>query len=111
MLNPLKKDAAKWKVGVADNSTTAKLLDEADIEMCKVCGGKGHVYWECATKRKLDAFAKANNDTANWGAWKWKEYYKDLSERERDENRQKARFGLKRNRTMAGLDVSVSPAG
>ena len=63
------KDGAstRWKAGVGSNSKTAALLAVRDIQICDVCDGKGHAYYECSTKKKLDAFAKANDDVADWG--------------------------------------------
>ena len=34
-----------------------------------------HEFFECPTKRKLDAYARKNNDTATWGKFKWLAYY------------------------------------
>ena len=65
---------AQFKVGVAASSTTHARLVSTDWK-CQVCEGKGHEYFECPTKKKLDAFAKANQDSANWGQWKYEKYY------------------------------------
>ena len=48
-------------------------------EKCQVCGGVGHSYYACLTKRKCDLFAKKNNDNANWGAWKFEKYYNGIT--------------------------------
>ena len=56
---------------------------------CEVCEGKLHEPLECPTKKRLDAYAKANGDNANWGTWKWLTYYKALTEAA-----EKARPGL-----------------
>lgn len=49
-----------------------------------MCGGRGHEYYECPTKKKLDEYAKKNGDSALWGAWKWHKYYKNLSKEDRE---------------------------
>ena len=53
---------------------------------CKVCKGFLHEWWECPTRWKLDKFAKKNGDAANWGNWKYFEYYKDWFERLGDDD-------------------------
>ena len=45
---------------------------------CPICRGVLHSWHECATKKRLDAFAKANNDVANWGQWKYESYYREV---------------------------------
>ena len=62
-------------IGDPDQSTTAQLLFNTQ-NFCEVCEGKGHEYFECPTKKRLDAIAKTNGDRLNWGAWKYKKYYK-----------------------------------
>lgn len=60
---------------------TAMLLDQT-VYTCEVCGGRGHSYYECPTKRKLDHFAKANGESFIWGSWKWHAYYHKFTEEE-----------------------------
>ena len=68
---------------------TGKLLQATKEEnkyICPICRGWGHDYFECGTKKKLDAWAKSNGDSANWGNWKWVTYYSNIDpeQRERD---------------------------
>jgi hypothetical protein len=73
----LKKDG---KMGIAEESTTAKLLQDPDLMICQVCTGKGHDYRECGTKKRLDAWAREHDDVGNWGQWKYDTYYSGLPE-------------------------------
>ena len=61
---------------------TAQQLAQCQWD-CEVCGGKGHEYWECPTKRRLDKFAKNNGDSVAWGAWKYYKYYKNFTAEQR----------------------------
>ena len=69
--SPEKGDSAK--------STTHALLLKTTWT-CPVCKGVGHEFWECATKKSLDKWAKAHNDQHNWGQWKYITYYSGLDE-------------------------------
>ena len=60
-----------------DKCQTYSLLDEmrTDGFICQVCQGSGHEFYECPTKKRLDAYAKKMNDSL-WGNWKYIKYYK-----------------------------------
>ena len=76
------KTQGSFKQGLPNNSLTYKMLKNegnilgADHYVCQVCNGALHQFYECPTKKKLDQFAKDNNDVANWGQWKYDNYYK-----------------------------------
>ena len=57
--------------------TTYLLIDDMKKGgfVCPVCQGTGHEFYECPTKKRLDAHAKKINDTL-WGSWKYEKYYK-----------------------------------
>ena len=42
---------------------------------CEMCKGKGHDHPVCPTRKKFDAFAKANGCAWLWGAAKGAMYY------------------------------------
>ena len=62
----------------AKTSKTLELLSITEFN-CEICEGVGHEYWECPTKKRLDAFAKNNGDSALWGAYKYHKYYKHFN--------------------------------
>ena len=57
---------------------------------CEVCRGALHEWSECPTKKKLDKFARDNDDVANWGDWKFKNYYHKVKA-EREAKQEQAR--------------------
>ncbi len=68
---------------------------------CEVCGGVGHEFFECPTKRKLDTFAKHNGDALLWGQWKYQKYYKNVTDDQKQrikEYYERRGFGYKRRR-------------
>ena len=58
---------------------------------CQVCLGLMHEFFECPTKRKLDYWAKNNNDKDAWGNWKFTTYYHKYDEVEKENIRALAR--------------------
>ena len=60
---------------------------------CAVCKGKLHEPAECIVKKKLDDFARQNDDTHHWGQWKYDTYYRKMSEaaNSKDEARREAK--------------------
>ena len=73
---------SQYKPGVEASSKTKALLlktiHDGDF-ICPVCRGHGHYYYQCPTKKTLDKYAKANDDSHHWGAWKWQTYYSALT--------------------------------
>ena len=62
-----------------------------NVEECQICGGKGHSYYACLTKRKCDLYAKKHGDNANWGDWKFKKYYGEISAVQKEKERSLAK--------------------
>ena len=63
-------DASRnWQGLNPAGSKTANLL-KTTLFRCEVCDGVGHEFFECPTKRKLDAWATKNGDSWEWGKWK-----------------------------------------
>ena len=56
-------------------STTFQRLENT-VFRCDVCLGRGHEFWECGSKRRLDKWAKANGDQKNWGKVKYNTYFR-----------------------------------
>ena len=47
---------------------------------CQICEGFAHEWFECPTKRKLDYRARKNpKDKEQWGEWKYKKYWGQLT--------------------------------
>ena len=46
------------KKSMDDLKALSKVWKARPAWLCKVCGGKGHIEAECATKRTLDRYAK-----------------------------------------------------
>ena len=65
------------------HSKTYQLLNST-VFTCDICVGKGHEYFECPTKKKLDKFARKNGDSVYWGAYKFHAYYKNLNQKTRE---------------------------
>ena len=100
------------EIGDPNSSSTADLLKNT-THKCEVCGGKGHEYFECPTKKRLDAIAKNNGDRLNWGAWKYHTYYKSFTKEQRAAHSKlgKRKYGQKGSATSQSSGLSVSVAG
>ena len=70
-------EAGNYGEEQANSCRTAQLF-QATKWKCEVCLGFGHEYWECPTKKKLDAYAAKNGEAHIWGCWKYYRYYKDI---------------------------------
>jgi len=49
-----------------------------DTTVCGICGGRGHIELECATKSNIDICAKRGGWGCEWGYFKWTLYFKAL---------------------------------
>ena len=93
----------------AQASKTAQLLSNTNWR-CEVCEGRGHEYWECPTKKRLDAFATKNGESALWGSWKYHKYYHAISADDRKLHKElaSAAAGRKRLHKQAGFGNDYS---
>ena len=89
--------SALYNQEAAANCGTAKMLENTNW-FCEVCGGRGHEYWECPTKKRCDAFAAKNGESAIWGAWKYHKYYCHLTAEERKLHKELASAAAGRKR-------------
>ena len=80
--------------GDQHKSTTViemKRIIDLKIDPCQMCAGFGHPYYLCPTKKRLDTWARSNQDVNDWADFKYKNYWSKLTTNGQDIARRQAR--------------------